>query len=1358
MSKVIRSFMALVIFASTYHYNLQAQSTQTNVAELNRVSNSYQLSYQLNKSLADSTARLQNMPIRFTTSFGVTYELVRIDGNIPIYYATENSGAAVTSGATQFYSGGLLGLALYGSGYSKLGEWDGGAVLTSHQEFGSRVTQGDSPSSTSDHATHVAGTMVASGVDADAKGMAYGANLEAYDWNSDDAEMAAAAALGMEISNHSYSSVTGWAYGSWSGSDAWHWFGDTTISETEDYRFGLYTSSSQSWDNIAYNAPYYLIVKSAGNDRGDTYSGAHYIYNNGWILSNSARNTDGGSDGFDCIPSKGIAKNILTVGAAYQVTDYQSNSDVTISTFSGYGPADDGRIKPDIVAKGVSVYSAGSASTTTYTTKNGTSMSSPSVAGTLVLLQELYGNTHASASMKSATLKGLVLHTADEAGNNPGPDYRFGWGLINAEEAARVIIRDTTSGMNVIDERTLKNDSVYTREITVSGNEPLVVSICWTDPAATPPSASLNPSDIMLVSDLDLKVIKDGTTYYPWKLDKDNPSYKATRNSENKVDNIEIVRIDNPTSGTYTIQIDHDGTLSSDQDYSLIISGISEYSNPPTSCSSELISPSDGASNVALSTDIKWNEVCDAESYIVYFGTDGNGSVTPTNIKDQVEVFTNQLSANLLPDSTYYLQIIPKNSAGRDTCTTIYSFSTETIVINSTFPYTEDFDAFTAIGTGNTWEDETTDDFNWTVYSGSTPSSYTGPTSDHTSGAGKYLYIEATGNNPSKRADIYSPYFNMSALSQPTLSLWYHMWDSYEAYMGNFAVDIYDNGKWNNGVHYLSGNQGNEWKVMILDLSNYNTDTIQRIRIRFTTGSNWPGDFAIDDFKISDGLTNTWTGTTSTNFNVATNWSEGFVPNSTGIDILIPTTPSGGVFPVLNSPDELNINSISIQSTASTSLTVNSGARLVVNGSFEILSGGSISNEGEVEILGDWNNAGSYSSSNGCILFSGDAGQNITDASGQFEDLVVNSNVTLNNNIEVNGTLELRNGQLLLGNYNVSLDANADIQGDLSEWNMIITNGTGEFRKYISGNGTYLLPIGDNEGSVEYSPASITFNSGSYSSAYISAQVINQKHSSNLSASDYLNRYWEISTNGVSSPDYDIELTYTQSDVVGTEANIKFIKSESGAWNELAAVNANSNLLNSSSLSSFSIFTGGDENQDGLVLSVELASFDLICQNKGVLIEWVSLSELNSQYYLIEKMNEKGEYITLTKVASNGNSLAMIHYSYYDEASSGAQVYRLSEIDNNGRIQILATQSIDCGEEDNQLLVYPNPTSGLLYIERAVLDHTETTIFVYNSNGILIESFVLKEQFVLDTQNYPSGLYYLRSNQTSNQPVKFIVH
>jgi len=562
--KIIRSSIAIIciLFISSF---LFAQ-TITNEGFLLDFAADKEAIYLQNRAEVEEYARKNNIPVSQELSDGTFIEIHHIDNGKPYYYMTNNSGAAQTTRADELWPGGSLGLSVTGSGYTKLGEWDAGGILLTHQEFGSRVTQVDAPASTHYHATHVAGTLVAAGVVPSAKGMAYQGNLNAYDWDNDNAEMAIAAAAGMEESNHSYGFVTGWSNN--------YWYGDISISIDEDVWFGYYSSYTADWDDIAYNAPYYLIVKSSGNDRNDDWSGGHYHYDGGWVYATDSHGPDGGVSGYDCIPTKGVAKNILTVGAVNQVTSYSSPGDVTMSSFSSWGPADDGRIKPDIVGKGVSVYSTDDDNNSDYRTLSGTSMSAPNVTGTCALLQQHYQNTHSAASMRSATLKGLALHTADEAGSAVGPDYTYGWGLMNAERAAELISYDSY-GNNIIDEQVLSNGGTYTRSINSDGSKPLRVTICWTDPKGTPVSSNyLNNRTAMLVNDLDLKLTENSTTYYPWNLDPDNPSNAATNIGENNIDNVEQVYIASPTAGTYSIEVSHDGSLSGgSQAFSIIVSG-----------------------------------------------------------------------------------------------------------------------------------------------------------------------------------------------------------------------------------------------------------------------------------------------------------------------------------------------------------------------------------------------------------------------------------------------------------------------------------------------------------------------------------------------------------------------------------------------------------------------------------------------------------------------------------------------------------------------------------------------------------------------------------------------------------------
>jgi len=492
----------------------------------------------------------------------------------PVYYSTANINAAKTVSTNKVWSGGSLGLNLTGTGII-MREWDGGVVRPTHQELTGRTTMGDGATSLSDHSTHVAGTMMATGISANAHGMANLCTLRAFDWWDDYAEMTTEAANGALLSNHSYIYITGWYY----SSSSWYWYGDPAISPTTDYLYGFYMEDAATVDQIAFNAPYYLVCKAAGNDRlgGPSVQPVqHYVWQgSNWVLSSAIRDLNGGPNGWDCISSGfGVSKNVMTVGAVNPIPNgYSVPADVVFASFSGTGPTDDGRIKPDIVADGIGLYSTLSGSNNAYGSMSGTSMATPNTAGSLMLLQEHYHNIHGTY-MRSATLKGLAIHTADEAGSFPGPDYKFGWGLLNTAKAANAITQVCTS---VIREETLTSGTTFTVTLNAKGTEPLIATLCWTDPPGTPPPPSLNPPTLMLVNDLDMRI--DGNTYKPYILDPLNVTASATA-GDNFRDNVEKIFIQSPSPGSHTLTITHKGILlNGSQPFSLVVTGLNTSLN-----------------------------------------------------------------------------------------------------------------------------------------------------------------------------------------------------------------------------------------------------------------------------------------------------------------------------------------------------------------------------------------------------------------------------------------------------------------------------------------------------------------------------------------------------------------------------------------------------------------------------------------------------------------------------------------------------------------------------------------------------------------------------------------------------------
>ncbi len=530
---------------------------QTDVAELNRLSQEYDQRWKTEYAKAEAAALRNSWLIRKEFSDGTIIQLVRLDDNgSPIYYKTYNDVSATLIGTNAVR---VAPYNLTGAGIN-IGEWDGGSIRATHEQYTGRVTNNDA-AGISSHSTHVCGTLIGDGTgNAAARGMAPAATVDGYDFSNDFAEMAAEAAGGMIVSNHSYGLIAGWD----GGGGCTYWYGNTILSTIESHLFGRYGTEAVGWDDIAVAAPFYLMVKSAGNDRNDTGAGAHKHNSTDCADPdfNDVHPQDGnGGTGFDCIPDGGTAKNILTVGAL-------NDDGTTQTTFSSWGPTDDGRIKPDICANGSNLTSSESAADDAYGPKSGTSMAAPSVAGSCALLQE-HAFNQLGGFLRSATMKALVIHTADDIGN-PGPDYSNGWGRMNTLEAADLINEDVTL-TTTIQELSLANSTTYTINVTSNGLEPLEATLVWTDPSGAA-QAGLDITTSNLVNDLDLRISNGGGTTFPWILDPTNPANNATT-GDNTRDNVENVLVASPTAGTYTITVSHKGTLSATQPFSLIICG-----------------------------------------------------------------------------------------------------------------------------------------------------------------------------------------------------------------------------------------------------------------------------------------------------------------------------------------------------------------------------------------------------------------------------------------------------------------------------------------------------------------------------------------------------------------------------------------------------------------------------------------------------------------------------------------------------------------------------------------------------------------------------------------------------------------
>lgn len=282
-----------------------------------------------------------------------------------------------------------------------------------------------------------------------------------------------------------------------------------------------YTSFAMSADQDTRNMPSLVHVFSAGNQGSGTDCG--YGAGAGW------GNVTGGVK---------VGKNVIAVGSLTQTGG--------LSGFSSRGPAKDGRIKPDVCAKGSSVTST--LDPNTYGAKSGTSMACPGVSGVFAQLYQAYMDIESSGWPESGLIKGIVMNTADDLGN-PGPDFKYGYGEINAGR----VVQTLQDGRYLED--SITNGQTKNFNISVpSGTAEIRVMLYWTDYEGAANSAPA------LVNDLNLTVTDvNQITWKPWVLDPTPNATNLNANALQKVDtlnNMEQFTRSGPPPGTYTINVE----------------------------------------------------------------------------------------------------------------------------------------------------------------------------------------------------------------------------------------------------------------------------------------------------------------------------------------------------------------------------------------------------------------------------------------------------------------------------------------------------------------------------------------------------------------------------------------------------------------------------------------------------------------------------------------------------------------------------------------------------------------------------------------------------------------------------------
>ena len=438
-------------------------------------------------------------------------------------------------------------------------------IIGPHIDYEGRIGEQYITSNSGDHGDHVAGTIFGAGnLDPTTTGMAPGAELYTYG--------AAPTYPGFNLIPLHYTS------------------NEIRISSTS-YSNGCnagYTSLARTMDQHIRDYPALMHVFSAGNAGTDNCG---YGAGPGW------GNVTGGHK---------IGKNVIAT-ANLDYKDALSNS-------SSRGPAHDGRIKPDISAKGSAVYST--TNPNSYTTKSGTSMACPGISGSLAQLYQAYKELNSGQEPKGGLIKALVLNTAKDLGNT-GPDFKFGWGRINNLRAVMTIEESRYFTAEI------SQGEINTHQIIIPGGTKLAkIMVYWTDK-----EASVGTSKA-LVNDLDIVVTDPSNdVHYPWLLshypDPDSLNKPAVKGIDH-LNNMEQVAIEDPQPGTFNLNIEGFEVPFGPQEYYVVYEFLMDEITVTYPQGGESFAPNE-------SVTLRWDAYGDDDNFTIEYTLDNGANWTIIN-------------------------------------------------------------------------------------------------------------------------------------------------------------------------------------------------------------------------------------------------------------------------------------------------------------------------------------------------------------------------------------------------------------------------------------------------------------------------------------------------------------------------------------------------------------------------------------------------------------------------------------------------------------------------------------------------------------------------------------------------------
>jgi hypothetical protein len=493
-----------------------------------------------------------------------------------------------------------------------------------------------------------------------------------------------------------------------------------------------------------------------------------------------------------------------------------------------------------------------------------------------------------------------------------------------------------------------------------------------------------------------------------------------------------------------------------------------------------------------------------------------------------------------------------------------------------------------------------------------------------------------------------------------------------------------------------------------------------------------------------------WLGTYSTDWFDCRNWKGKSVPSAT-TDVTIPTGAS--TMPEIVQAGALCKN-----------LTIQSAATLTV---FDPSS--------TLEVYGNYTNSNSLSHTSGVIKLIG-ADQQTIDcgaSSSPFYNLEINNSsaagiLLATNNMNVSNQLSLTKGNITLGTNNLIIASTGSILGG-SSTSFVKTNSTGGLKQLATGSGARLFPVGINT----YNPVTLT-NSGTsdnFTVRVATGILDNGTTGVAVKSKHNVNRTWFIEEDVAGGSNATVTLGWNtvdeSTDFIRGQAYISHYTNNS--WDNPNAIATTTTIteasfsISRSGITSFSPWAVSDNVQP---LPIELLSFTATyTSNHVVELKWATATEINNDYFTIERSTDAINFKSIYKTPGAGNSTQTLNYQAVDDAPlKGVSYYRLKQTDFDGKTTYSQSETVSIQEDFSIQSLYPNPATNQLNIAINQLQEGLVELSIVDVIGQVVYKedkhlTIQKNILNIDLSNLPSGMYILMINGSrSAYQNKFIKH